>query len=136
MSKIKITTIVKLACAGAVVALTIAMCATPLAPLGICIAVGGTIIFGCDIIESIQSYFEHHDIVQLPDTNHVDNTVTQNSHIGSQSKGITNNEDDATSICSSTDTFYSTHSHDSAISMESREIINTSALGAISDHAD
>lgn len=135
MSKIKITTIIKLACGGAITALTIAMCATPLAPLGICIAVCGAIAFGCEAIESIKSCFEHNDVVQPIDTHGVDSYATQSSYVNSKNESIAGSNEDSISIAS-TDTFYSVYSHDSAISLGSRDLSNTYIMGLTSHSLD
>lgn len=112
MSKIKTTSVIKLVCGGVVAALTIAMCATPLAPLAICIAVCGAIAFGSEVVELIESYFHHETAISSIDVNNSIANTNKASHIDSQGKGLSDHLD-AVSI-SSIDRFYSATSNDCA----------------------
>jgi len=111
MSKIKATSVIKLVCGGIVAALTIAMCATPLAPLAICIAACGAIAFGCEVLELIESCFHHENTISSVEVNSSVSQPKKVGHIDSQSKGL--NDDDNTASTTSIDTFYSATSNGS-----------------------
>ena len=75
MSTIKTTSIIKLVCGGIAAAITIAACATPLAPLAICVAVFGAIAFGAEALELVHSLLHNDDaIVPRLEINKIDNT--------------------------------------------------------------